>query len=243
MPYAVLDESTAAAAFVTTQGAPLNSVGETLASLREELLAQLLNRDDVTPARLDRWINWANRNVSSMLTLKECFGSSLISVVASQPFYLLPIQVAWIKRLSVSDAETYMVDEGRELDMIDEAKYRTLPVEDGEPTQYFRWRRMAVLWPTPETDRSLSLDYKVRFDDLVEETDSPVLPPEFHEAILLSAVHRAYRSLKDAANAQLAYNDFLTCIRPLQNTDAEETTAQNGTFRPARHQRDLYRST
>ena len=191
--------------------------------------------------RSDRWINWAYRNVGSMLTVKECFGSSLVSVVEEQPFYLLPIQVAWIKRLSVSDAVTY-VQEGRELDMIDEAKYRTLPVETGEPTQYFRWRRMLVLWRTPENDRDLALDYRVRFDDLAEETDSPVLPPEFHEAILLSAVHRGYRSLRDHANAQLAYNDFLTCIRPLQNTDAEETVAQNGTFRPARSLRDTYRS-
>lgn len=242
MPFTVLDESTAAAAFVTTQGAPLVSSGETLLSLREELLLELGSRDDVTPARLDKWINWAYRNVSGMFALKESFGSAEVSVVADQPFYLVPKQVAWVKRLQVSDNETYGLAEGRRLLMIDEARYRNLPVKEGEPTKFFRWRRMLVLWPTPENARTLSLDFKVRFDDLVNDTDSPILPQEFHEPILLSAKHRALRALNSTAAAQLAYNDFLVAIRPLQNTDAEETLGEDGNVFPARHESDLYRS-
>lgn len=241
MPFTVLNESTAAAAFTTTAGAPLTSVGETLASLREELQEQIGNRDDIDSARFDRWINWGYRNVASMFTLKELMGSASIAVVAEQPFYLIPPQVAWVDYLAVSDSTTYPVSEGRELEKIDLDIYRKLDVLDEEPTKYFRWRRMLVLWATPLNDRTLTCEFKVRPDDLEEETDSPLLPQEFHEAILLSARHRAFRSLMNSKMAQEAMNDFLVCIRPLQNTDAEEAVTANGTMTPIRYKRDLYR--
>lgn len=241
MPFTVLDESLAAAAFTTTAGAPLTDSGETLVSLREELQEQLGNRDNVDETRLDRWINWAYRNVCSMLTLKELMGSAAVDVVADQPFYLVPPQLSWVDYLAVSDSTTYPISEGRELAKIDLDIYRKLDVLAEEPRQYFRWRRMLVLWPTPLNDRTLACEFKVRPDDLVNDDDSPLLPQEFHEAILLSARHRGFRSVQDYKQAQMALNDFLACIRPLQNTDAEETVTANATLTPIRSRRGLYR--
>ena len=244
MPFAVLDPSTAAAAPTTTAGNPLTSVGETLSTLRTELDLQLGDRSDITNARLDSWINWAYRNVAAMLDIKELYGSVSFALVASpaQPFYSIPVQVAWIKRLSVIDASTYPVDEGRELAMIDEAEYRKLRVLVDEPTAYFRWRRMVVIWPTPEVVRTCALDFKVRPNDLVATTDSPILPVEFHEPILLSARHRGLRSLMNWKDALPAMNDFLAAIRPLLNTDAAETMGQNAQLIPVRKRADLFRS-
>ena len=177
-----------------------------------------------------------------MLTIKELFGSVALSLVADQPFYALPVQVAWIKRLGVSDATTYPVDEGRELEMIDEAQYRTLPVLTDEPTSYFRHRRMVVIWPTPLNARTAPLDFRVRPDDMTADTHSPLLPIEFHIPILLKARQRAWSALLNFKDAAVAQNDFVSEIRPLINTDSEETAGQFATIAPIRSRRRLFRS-
>ena len=242
MPYAVLDPSTAAASPTTTAGAPLTSVGETLASIKAELLLQLGNRDDLTASRQNMWINWAYRNVCGMLTLKELFGSLPIAIVASQPFYSIPVQVAWVKRFGVIDTVDYGIAGGREFEMIDEASYRILPDFTDEPSRYFRHRRMLVVWPTPLNNRTAPLDFRVRPDDLVNGTDSPLLPIEFHEPILLSARYRALRSLLNWKDAAVAQNDFVSCIKPLLNTDAEESVGQFSVVAPKRSKTSLFRA-
>lgn len=242
MPFLVLDPSTAAVAPSTTAGAPLVSVGDTLLTMRTELGAELGNRDDVLAPRLNSWINWGYRNVAGMLELNELHSSVALTIVASQPFYLIPVQVASIDRLSVINDVTYPIDGGRELAMIDAPHYRALRALTDEPTSYFRVGRMVVLWPTPLNARSGALDFKVRPDDLVLDTDSPRISVEFHESILLSARHRAFRSLLNFQAAASALNDFLTTIRPLLNTDADERVTQNAGLAPIRRRSDLFRS-
>lgn len=242
MPYTELDEATAAAAFTTTAGAALTSVGETLESLRDELLLQLASRDDVTPERLDKWINWGYTNVAAMLDVKELRGSSTVAIVAEQPLYLLPVQVAAAHRLSIVEPLSQSEWEGRELTMTDFDMFRMLPEESAVPTMWFRWRRMAVVYPTPDAAYTAALDYRVRPDPLVNDTDSPLLTPEFHEPILLSARHRALRSLMMYQQAQQAMNDFLVCIRPLMDAAAEERGLTASKTFPARYSAQLYRS-
>lgn len=242
MPYIVLDPSTAAAAPTTVAGAPLTSVGETLLSLRTELAAELAGRSDVTPARLNTWINYAYRNITAILTIKELFASIALNIVAGQPLYLLPIQVAWIKRLGVQDPVDYTIWGGRELNMIDETTYRSLPTLTGEPRSFFRSQRMVVIYPTPIAARVAPLDFRVRVNDLVNDTDSPLLPIEFHVPILLKARVRGLRALlnyKDAAEAQ---NDFVSEITPLLNTDAAESENQYGVVQPMHRKASLFRT-
>jgi hypothetical protein len=241
MPYIVLDPSTAAAAPTVTIGAPLTSVGETLSTMRTELDLELGRRSDyANPADLNYWINKAYRKVAGMLTVKELFGSFQISTVSTQPFYALPIQVAWIKRVSLRDATNYPIEGGREMEQIDENIYRDLAVYSAIPTRWFRWRRMLVLWGTPNAVSTVSVDCRVRPDDLSANTDSPLLPPEFHEVILLYAKATAFRALRIYNEAATASNDALSILRPLLNTDAEELAQAESTVSPARSKGDLY---
>lgn len=241
MPYIVLDESTAEVAPAVTIGAPLTSVGMTLADMVAELAPELGNRTDVidTSTRLPLWINWAYRNVASMLTLKELFGSFPLTTVDAQPFYLLPVSVAWIKRINLIDTTNFLAG-GRELEMIDESGYRLLADLDDEPSKYLRYRRMLVLYGTPDDAYDLSVDCRVRPDDLVDDTDSPLLPEEFHEAIFLHARYRAFRSLRLYTESAAALNDALTVLRPLLNTDAEELDGAIQQVQPIRAKRQLF---
>ncbi len=250
MPYNVLDPSTAAAAPTTTLGNPLVSQGETLSSISTELLAQLGNRTDVPAPRLNSWINKAYRSVAGMLTLKELEGSLGLSLVASQPLYLIPIQVAWIKRLGVQDSTNYLTWQGRELDPIDLTIYRNLQTSvggggspNGPPRSYFRMNRTVVIWPTPDNAYTAPLDFRVRPNDLVNPTDSPMLPVEFHNAILVRARAIAWGALPgNKKYADDAQNEFVSEIKPLVNTDSEEAAAPYPVVSPVRARRSLFRT-
>jgi hypothetical protein len=248
MPYNVLDPTQAAAAPTTTLGAPLTSTGETLSSISTELSAMLGNRDDIAAGRENSWINKAYRNVAGMLTISEIMGSLPLSFVTGQFLYALPVQVAWIKRLGVQDATNYLTWQGRELDLIDLTTYRNLPtavgpngIANAPPTSYFRHRRMVVIWPTSDNSYVAPLDFRVRPDDLVNATDSPLLPIEFHNAILLQARVVALSALLNWTDAMKARNDFVSEIKPLLNTDAEESASQYAVVAPVRSQRSLFR--
>lgn len=247
MPYNVLSPATAALAPATTAGNPLTSVGETLSTFRTELIANLGGRTDLSATRLNRWINWAYRGLAQMLDLKELWASVGLSLVASQPFYLVPQQLSWIKRIAIADATLYW-ERGRELELIDEATYRDLPDSEALgtgnqvwPTSYFRFGRMVVIWPTPGASYTAPMDFRARPVDLVADTDSPILPTEFHEPLSLSALAKASRALKLYREAAAAQNDYLVALRPLINTDAEERDAMHMVAQPVRTHTELYR--
>lgn len=233
MPYTPFDPSTAESAPVVTIGEPVTDNGMTLLEFLNELADQTGDRDDLLTARLKRFINWAYQNLAGMVQMKELYASITITLVADQPFYLLPKQVSFIRRASYIN--TLLLDEGSELAMIDEAAYRNLPeIDSGYPCSYLRVGRMLVIYPAPQQEWDLTLDVKVRPDDLFDDTDCTLLPPEFDEAMLLYARQRLFRSTRQYKEAAQAANDALAVLRPLLNTDAEELDSAEFSLAPAR---------
>lgn len=253
MPYDVLDPSLAADAPTTTAGAPLEDNGETFANIRAEIVLMLGNRADVTTTylvNLKRWTNWGYRNVAQMLDLKELWASVAFDLVTDQNLYTVPASLSWIKRMMIQDDTDYVDDGGIELQMIDEMTYRNLPDSDEvqlsgsavPPDKYFRYGRMIVLWPTPALAYTAPVDFRVRPTDLVEDDDCPMLPPEFSEVIMLAGLMRAQRALGMRQQAALTQNDMLSALRPLLNTDAEETSAMHMVAQPIRSIAQLRRT-
>lgn len=245
MPFQVLNPATAAAAPVTTAGAPLISTGETLLSIRDELVLQMESRTSLTSAgntRINKHINWAYISLCSMIDLTELHSDLQIDVVASQPLYNLPRQISVARQLAIVDAMNY-AEGGRILAKIDYKSYRRqtdYPATD-EPRAWFRYNRMLVLWPTPVAARTAALEFKIRPDDLTADTHSPIIPVEWHEAILLFAKSRIERSVRMYQAAQQSWNDALTIIRPILNTDAAEAGTQDARVYSPRFLRYLYR--
>lgn len=244
MPYKILDPSLAAAAPVVTIGAPLTSEGDTLASFLDELDLELGDRDDYDPTRATKWINWAYRHVAAMIDVTELHAGFALSTVSAQFMYLLPPSVAWIENVSVTDT-THYFQGGRTFLKTDLSTFRKmddLSVDISTfPGYFFRHNRMMVLWPNPNNIWPLAIDCKVRPDDLVNPTDSPLLPTEWHEGIQLYATHRGMRSLKMYKEAAVMLNNALEALRPMLDTDAEERASVQAHLSPARQTRDLYR--
>lgn len=227
MPYRLLDPSVAEPAPIVEIGLPNTLVGETLATIREEVFEETGKRTNLpndSGGKLDKCINWAYRQMMSSIKLKECYASFLIELVVGQPFYLLPVQCASIRSVSLIDATA--PNGGAKLLSIDENQYTRLPDLDDTPRNYFRYGRggssMLVLYGDPDEVLSLAVDCRIRVDDLTDDTDSPILPVEFHDGLIQLSKYRAFKSVEDYTKAAQSKNDYLDAIGSLLNTDADE---------------------
>ena len=242
MPYIVVNPASAAAAPVTTAGAPKTSVGQTLADLREDLWEELAKRADATPTLRDKWINKAYEFMCGILNLNDLKADVAFNLVAGQPLYNLPQAAAAVLGVHVIDDVNYPTDGGIDLVGMDYNLYLKLPSDDvGLPRSYFVESRVLGIYATPRETTSAVLSFKVRPDPLVLDTDSPILPVEFHETLLLRAKHTAMRALKDYTGAGLARNDFVSDIRAIQDNDARTQSEIPHSIRPARKASDLNR--
>ena len=245
MPYIVLDPTTATVIPAGTLGVPRTSYGKTLADFRAELREELGNRSDIATndVRVDNWINKAYRYVCSIITVKESFAPISFSLVAGQPLYLLPDAVSWVKDAALADTTDYPISGGSPLTPMDLDTYRKLPENTQGlpefPTAYFREGRMLVIYPTPTAVQTVVLNVKVRPKPMTGTTDSPYLPEEFHDSILLRAKHVGFRALKAYTEAGIARNDFVSDIETLEDADSKEEV--QASVRPARSERDLRR--
>lgn len=222
MPFTVLDPSLAEAAPSTTLGAPLTGEGMSLLALRGELDAMLGGRADILTSRYDLWINMAYWDLCTSLDIDELKGSLSFDLVIDQPLYLLPQAVDTILGVSIVLPESENINEGYPLDKIDLSSFRSLVAEDGDPTMFFRLVRMLVFYPTPDAERTVALDVRIRPLDLEDESDCPIVPSEWHEGILLGAAARGHRALREFTDAAAVQNEYVSFLRRRTNREAAE---------------------
>ena len=245
MPYLNLDQALAAAAPVITAGAPLVSTDKTLLDLRRELKLSLGNRGDYDEI-LDgsRWINDAYLLITSGIKFEETKFGFVFPTVANQPFYLMPAAIQYATQISLADTADYPVHGGTPLERITDQIYRQLPDTDrlGIPRAFFRFGRMLVIWPTPLAVYQLAVEGRVRPLKLVNDTDSPILPPEWHRALMVKAKSFAKEDLEEDDGAEKSQNSYVRMVREMGSPEAEEQNADYATIRPVRRARDLPRT-
>lgn len=242
MPYILLDPLVAAAAPATTAGQPLTSVGETLSTLQTTLQEEMGNRGDVDAVKAAKWINTAYKYLCSVLNIKDLFPEVALSLTSGQSLYLIPSSVAWVKSIALVDAVNNPVNGGEPLTSIDDNTFRKLPEDTiNFPSMYLRDQRLVAIYPEPRASYTAIMKFKVRPSDLVSSTDSPILPPEFHEALVLRAKHVGFRTLKNHVESGIARNDFATDIRSIEDADAMERNEMPMGVRPIRKASDFKR--
>jgi hypothetical protein len=243
MPFISIDAASAEPApDLSALAAPLTSVGETLDSLRDELVAMLGNRTDVTPTRATGWVNRAYRDVCSSVTnIPELRSSYDFSTVVSQPFYAIPKELGHIEKVSLGDLDTYPSYGGRELVKTDIGGYRRARLFEGSIERYFRHGSTLVLYPHPDSVVTMVVDFIIRPADLTAPTDSPIIPPEWHEAILLLARAKAHSGLLEFAHAKDALADYNSWVAARVDRDAEERVSPMAQVVLVRKKRQLYR--
>lgn len=244
MPFTIIDPELAEIAPVTTAGAPKVDWGTPFIDMKEAITENHRGRADIS-TRLPRWINDSYRLLASWLDLNELYSSMTYDLLADQPLYTLPKAVAWVKWFGSVDAVNYL-DGGRGFEMTDLQSYRMLPESTAtsvwcEPYKYFRIGRTLVIWPTPTTDTTATMDFRIRPEDLVNDADCPILPPEFHPIIQDMAEAMAFRKLGARSEGDRVWNDAISNLRPILNTDAEEKDSMHMSLQPIRSRSQLYR--
>lgn len=229
MPYIVLDDSAATAIPATSLGAPLTNSGETLLSMDTELDAMMGIRADITPTRRRLWINAAYIDFCSSIELEDLAGGLGFNLVVNQPIYKLPPEVGAIRGkfgVSAIDTATYGQVGGRPLEKKDLDYYRQHGDLVDEPKEFFKQRQLLVIWPTPANVRAMSVDFWITPQKLVNDTDSPFIPVEWHEAILLLARHKGFARVQNYDKAQQAENDFISFVRRRIARDEREDSGR-----------------
>lgn len=220
MPFLVLDPAAAAAAPVTTLGAPRTGVeGKTFDSMQDELRDMLGGRTDVE-AKLGGWINDAQVDLITSVDTDEAKGSLAITTVVGQAMYLLPTVVDNIQTISLNDST--LPDGGYPLEKTDKFGYRAQMTLSDYPTKYFRERNILVLWPTPDAAYSITIDFRIRPSYMTLTTHQPILDKEWHRAIILRAREMAFDDLMEFDKAGPAENSVTRTVRRRENREANE---------------------
>lgn len=241
MPFIAIDPATAAAAPVVTAGNPLVSQGRTFLEFQNELISSLGDRDDISLDRIKRWVNNAYVDMATSLALPELRSSFVISVVANQPFYLLPNTVETIYKAAIADTTAYSTDGGIDLFKIDFDIYRKYINLTDDVTSYFQYGKVLVLYPTPSRAVSVVVDYQIRPADMVNNTDSPIVPVEWHEGIDLLALAKAHHKLQEYEASAIARNEYVAFVRRRKDTIAQQRTGSIAAMRRVGSHDDLRR--
>jgi hypothetical protein len=232
----------------------LGHASEKLSTLRTDLITALGTRSDTTNAQIDKWVNKGYRTVWNMIDVPEQHSSLTASIIAGTYKYFISLNAAggggdpffrWIDSVGIVDTTTY-VQGGREFKKIDLSIYRKLDELTDEPTSFFMYNRVLVLWPTPKVTRNVLIEGSVAFTDvqrLVNDNDTIALTIEWSEVILLAARWKALRDLREWGNAATAKNDFIDEIRPMLNKEAEDKARGSTMARviPVRSVKDYFR--
>jgi len=217
MPYTVLDKTTAEAAPATTLGDPLTTDnGLNFQELVDELDSQLLSRTDITAARHLLFINQAYADICSSLKIDDLRASISMAVVDAQPLYMLPTDIYSIEHVAILEPVAVSSGRGRPLEMIDIGAYRSRPEESSQVREWFRHTNMLVVWPTPDyAGATFGVDFRIRPTPASGALANiwPILPYEWHEAIVILAKQKALVAVRDYIVAQIAQNEYVNMVR------------------------------
>jgi len=181
-------------------------------TLRQILDELRLNLGKISSATVsdDRMKVWVNNCQIELLTAFQFFQNEKkvkTAMVIGQAEYSLPKDCIAIYDLRDNSAKR----------KIRRTHYRKIDNVDfsvsGAPTHYIRFGNYIQLIPVPDATNELMLRYCVSPSALSSDDDVPVVPVTWHEAILLGAESRGWRSLGEYKRAAIVKNEYISLVR------------------------------
>jgi hypothetical protein len=151
----------------------------------------VLDRLGVSPAdtfytaqQLNGFINEALSAVSNEEYWPWAQGAETLTTVAGTASYA-PLDATWnaTKALYISGFDPMTLCSLQEVDAI---------TVQGQPVQYAVFQEKLILSPTPDGVYSITHQYMKSEPDLTSDTSTPLMPSEFHWAIVAFAAHLAH---------------------------------------------------
>lgn len=177
----------------------------TFKTLQDRVLANTF--DDVTyrPLVMD-WINDAYRLIHRRARLPLDDSTQSFNTVAGTSSYTLtgsPLRILGVSLPIVGDPTILEQGDLSSLDTFD-PNYR------GQPVFYVLSGGKVLLGPTPDAAYPVAVDYSVPVVKLVNDTDLPTLPEEYHDMLIVYGRAEAFKKEEDWEQAQQWSQDFET---------------------------------
>lgn len=159
-----------------------------LFDLRTEVVAHQVNETNV--ARINMLINNALRELSRKVDFYQEETAYPFTTTAGMASYSWPTDLG--KARFIADTSIRRTLQAVRMRQIDQAV-----AQSGRPYAYAVDGPGIVLWPTPDSTYSLNLRYFKLPDLLVNDTDVPALPDDYHQILTYYALSRAYEAEDD----------------------------------------------
>ncbi len=143
-----------------------------------------------TPAVTLPFLNNAQKEVAKRLVAKgqnyyiKCQQTTL---VPSQGLYQLPTDFRKLHRLEIVKSGTYPNEDRSVIAPITMNQQDFNPSFTGTPETYFLKKNVIALYPVPDTALTLRMNYSYRIADMVNGSDTPDVPEDYHELIAILA--------------------------------------------------------
>lgn len=168
-----------------------------LAAMRNEVLNTGFD-STVYGARITQWLNDAQGSVARQVDFYGDEATQVIPTVAGTVSYAWPADMGRVRTLFNPAVNS-------ELRRVSLRDIDRSPVATGQP-QYFAVDGATThLYPTPDGVYSLSLRYWRLPPALVNDTDTPIFPPDYHDMLISYALWKCYERDDDAELA--AYHE------------------------------------
>jgi hypothetical protein len=198
--YRTLDPDAASTSGTPTHFVPIGRVAvATQPSNASELFVDSTSASDTSTAYVRGLVTGGYRRTAAVSltgTTAVTLSSSITSWIEVEDFYLSANALGTVTL--VEDASG-----GTELAQITIGQKRP---------RYYAF----YLWPTPAAAVTYYVDYRRELVDLVNPTDEPPLPTDFHPALVAYAVAREKEKTGDAENAALALARYRKYVRDLK---------------------------
>ena len=151
---------------------------------------------DVTNGTLTRIINAAYREIGAKYPFNETRCIKSFATIAETARYTVPDDLAVLFRVWDDTNKIKLTKRG--------IRYlATVPrgTPSGQPRSYVRTKDFIQLLPTPDAVVTIKIFYLTEIGDLVDDTDTPVLPLAWHDGIILKARHIFYDERGDVGKA------------------------------------------
>lgn len=153
--------------------------------------------DSSLNAKARDWLNETIQDIHHRTKLIYLHGTGTLTQVADQQEYAFTSIASNIEKI------LYIRDEGNSVSLA-EISYSNLydnvadmtDAATGNPTHYYIKNQVIGLYPVPDSTDTLAVDFKQRIVDLSQDTDTPALPMDWTDVILLGAESRGLRYLK-----------------------------------------------
>lgn len=149
-----------------------------------------LNFGYFTPIQVGSWLNNAQREVQKiLLQSRSNFYVTPVqtTLVVNQNDYVLPLDFMTVHRLAVVVSGTPPNESESPLSPMTINQQDMVPSQTGTPQFYFLKKNRIRTYPAPDAALILRMYYSYLVSDMILSTDSPDIPPAYHELLAVLA--------------------------------------------------------